>query len=89
MVDEVIRRMRAKGAEVSDPVVAGARTLIAQELGYEATRYVFGRSAEVRRRFADDQQIQRALSLAARAKSPQDLLSLATTQPTAAPVRNR
>ena len=89
MVDEVVRRMRAKGAEVSDPVVAGARTLIAQELGYEATRYVFGRSAEVRRRFADDQQVQRALSLAARAKSPQDLLSLATTQPAPAPVRNR
>lgn len=89
MVDEVIRRMRAKGVDVSDSVIAGARTLIAQELGYEATRYVFGRSAEVRRRFADDQQVQRALSLAARAKSPQDLLSLAAVQPTPAPVRNR
>lgn len=89
MVDEVVRRMRAKGADLSDAIVAGARTLIAQELGYEATRYVFGRSAEVRRRFADDQQVQRALSLAARAKSPQDLLALATAQTPPAPVRNR
>jgi carboxyl-terminal processing protease len=91
MVDEVIRRMRAKGATVPDSVAGGARTLIAQELGYEAARYVFGRSAEVRRRFNDDQQVQRALALAARAKSPQDLLSLAATAPSSAnaPVRNR
>ena len=91
MVDEVIRRMRAKGATVPDSVAGGARTLIAQELGYEAARYVFGRSADVRRRFNDDQQVQRALSLAARAKSPQDLLSLAATAPSSAnaPVRNR
>jgi carboxyl-terminal processing protease len=87
MVDEVVRRIRAKGADLPDSVVPGARTLIAQELAYEATRYVFGRPAEFRRRMADDQQVQRALALAAKAKSPQDLLTLATTAP--APVRNR
>lgn len=91
MVDEVIRRIRAKGAELPDSVIAGARTLIQQELGYEAARYVFGRSAEFRRRRADDQQVKRALSLADRAKSPQDLLTLATTQapPASSTVRNR
>jgi carboxyl-terminal processing protease len=90
MVEEVIRRIRAKGADLPDSVVAGARTLIHQELGYEAARYVFGRSAEFRRRYADDQQVKRALSLADRAKSPQDLLTLATTQPPSpSTVRNR
>ena len=88
MVDEIVRRIRAKGADLPDSVVAGARTLIAQELAYEATRYVFGRSAEFRRRMADDQQVQRAVALAAKAKSPQDLLTLATTPPPP-PVRNR
>lgn len=77
MVEEVLRRMRAKGAAVPDSVRAGARTLIAQELGYEAARYVFGREAEFRRRAADDSQVQRALALAARARSPKDLLVLA------------
>jgi len=89
MVDEIVRRMRAKGAELPDSVIAGARTLITQELGYEAARYVFGRSVEFRRRMADDEQIKRALALADRAKSPQDLLTLATTQPAPSTVRNR
>jgi carboxyl-terminal processing protease len=86
MVDEVVRRIRAKGAQLPDAVIAGARTLISQELSYEASRYVFGRSAEFRRRFADDGQVQQALALAKRAKSPADLLSLAQTR---LPARNQ
>jgi carboxyl-terminal processing protease len=86
MVDEIVRRIRAKGAQVPDSVVAGARALIGQELSYEATRYVFGRPAEFRRRMADDRQVQQALTLAKRAKSPQDLLTLAVTP---APTRNQ
>jgi hypothetical protein len=89
MVDEIVRRLRAKGADLPDSVVAGARALIAQEVGYEAARYVFGRSAEFRRRMADDEQIKRAVALADRAKSPQDLLTLASTQPGPSTVRNR
>ncbi len=86
MVDEIVRRIRAKGAQVPDSVLSGARTLIAQELSYEASRYVFGRPAEFRRRMADDRQVQQALTLAKRAKSPQDLLTLAATR---APIRNQ
>jgi hypothetical protein len=69
--------------------VAGARTLLHQELGYEAARYVFGRSVEFRRRMADDEQVKRALTLAQKAKTPQDLLSLAATQPAQPTVHNR
>ncbi|MGH7529938.1 MAG: S41 family peptidase [Gemmatimonadales bacterium] len=85
MVDEIVRRIRARGAVVSDSLVAGARRVIAQDLTYEAARYVFGREAEYRRRMSDDSQIQRALALAGRAKSPQDLLALAANPP--APAR--
>jgi len=85
MVSEVLRRLRARGAVVPDSLMAGAHTLIAQELGYETTRYVFGRPAEVRRRMAEDHQVQAALGLARRARSPQDLLSLAPAKPSANP----
>src|SRR5438034_948823 len=88
MVDDIVRRMRAKGADLPDSVIVGARTLITQELGYEAARYVFGRSVEFRRRMADDEQVKRALSLADRAKSPQDLLALVNPA-TPSTVRNR
>jgi carboxyl-terminal processing protease len=77
MVDEVLRRLRARNAAPAADVVAGARSLIAQEVGYEFSRYVFGRSAEFRRRLADDTQIQTALGLVRRARTPQELLSLA------------
>jgi len=90
MVDEVVRRLRAKGAQVPDSVIAGARSLIVQELSYEASRYVFGRTAEFRRRMADDRQVQQALTLAKRARSPRDLLTFAATPlPPRAPIRNQ
>ena len=77
MVSEVLSRLRQRGAAVPDSVQAGARSLIPDQLGYEVSRYVFGRSAEVLRRMKDDHQVQEALTLARRARSPQDLLSLA------------
>jgi carboxyl-terminal processing protease len=87
MVREVLRRLHARGVELPDSVAAGARALVSQELGYEAVQYAFGRAAVFRRRMADDRQIQEALALVRRAKSPQDLLALAPAQP-AAPPRN-
>ncbi len=75
MVSEVMRRLRARAATVPDSVTAGARSLIAEELGYEAARYVFGRPAEVRRRMQSDRQVQEALGLARRARLPQDLFA--------------
>src|SRR5213592_1204484 len=80
MADEVIRRLRARGVALPDSVIAGARHVIAQDLGYEIARYVFGRPAEVRRQREEDRQVQAALGLARRAKSPQDLLALAAAQ---------
>jgi carboxyl-terminal processing protease len=80
MVDDLLRRLRARGVGVPDSVAAGARTLIAQELGYEVTRYVFGRAAELRRRMQEDRQVQTALALARRAKAPQDVFALAAAQ---------
>jgi carboxyl-terminal processing protease len=85
MVDDLLRRLRARGVGVPDSVAAGARTLIAQELGYEVTRYVFGRAAELRRRMQEDRQVQTALALARRAKAPQDVFALAAAQASSSP----
>ncbi len=80
MADEVLRRLRARGVGLPDSVVVGARNVITQDLGYEIARYVFGRPAEVRRQREEDRQVQAALGLARRAKSPQDLLALAAAK---------
>ena len=80
MVRDVMSRLRARGVTIPDSVAAGARTLIALEIGYEGAQYAFGRAAEFRRRMAHDRQAQEALALARRAKSPSDLLALGTAQ---------
>ena len=85
MVDDVFRRLRARKVTIPDSLVVGARNLIAQDLGYEIARYVFGRPAEVRRRVTMDHQVQAALALARRARSPEDLLSLAAAQASTSP----
>lgn len=87
MADEVIRRLRTRGVVVPDSVIPGARNAITQDLGFEIARYVFGRPAEVRRQREEDRQVQAALGLARRAKTPQDLLALAAAQ-APAPSRN-
>ena len=85
MVDEVLRRLRTRGVPLPDSVLTGARMLIADDVGYEIARYVFGRPAEVRRHMQEDRQVQAAFALARRAKSPQDLLALAAAQAPATP----
>src|SRR2546426_7380021 len=75
MVDDVMRRLRARGVTLSDSVLAGARTLISDDLGYEIARYVFGRPVEVRRHMNEDRQGQAALALARRAQAPQGPLA--------------
>ena len=87
MVAEVLRRLRSRGATLPDSVAAGARSLTTQDLGYEIARYVFGRPAEFRRRMSNDRQVQQALALARRAKTPADLLVLAAGQ-TSGPTHN-
>jgi hypothetical protein len=85
MVRAVLGRLHTRGVDVPDSVAAGAEALIARELGYEAVQYAFGRTAQFRRRMADDHQIREALALARRAKSPQELLALGTAHAAASP----
>lgn len=77
---QVQARLRSRGVEMSDDVFEGASGLVAEQLGYEIARYVFGRSAEFQRQAGDDAQMQKALELLRNSDSPDDLLSLAVQQ---------
>jgi len=77
MRSEVYRRLQAKGVTMSTATYDGAATLVNEQLGYLIARYNFGRTAEFRRRAADDRQMQEALRLLNKAATPQALISLA------------
>jgi carboxyl-terminal processing protease len=78
MRQQIYERLRSKGVKLTQPEFNGAGSLIDEQLGYEITRYVFGRPAEFRRKAQDDKQMQTALGLLRKAQSPKQLMSLAT-----------
>jgi carboxyl-terminal processing protease len=88
MRQQVYNRLRAKDVQVSLAVFNGAGALIDEQLGYEIARYVFGRSAEFRRRAANDNQMQTAVGLLRKVQTPKDLLSLARTNQSGATAQN-
>jgi carboxyl-terminal processing protease len=77
MRSDVVARLAAKGVKLEPAVVSGASRLLDQQIGYEVSRYVFGRPAEFKRRSADDPQMQTALGLLRKATTPKSLLTLA------------
>jgi carboxyl-terminal processing protease len=88
MRQQLFQRFKAKGIDLSPQVYEGARGLIDDQLGYEIARYVFGRSAESRRRAKDDKQMQTAVGLLRKAGTPRELLGLATASTAAVPAPN-
>jgi len=88
MRQEVYSRLRAHDVEISQGVFEGAGTLIDEQLGYEITRYVFGRPAEFRRRAANDRQMQTAMGLLRKAQTPKELLSLSQAKVPAPTAQN-
>jgi len=71
-------RLVKKGVAVTPATFEAASSFIDQQLGYEISRYSFGRQAESRRRWQDDPQMQEALRLLRRASTPKELLTLAS-----------
>jgi carboxyl-terminal processing protease len=78
---EVLRRLRGRGVMIADSLFGGGTRIVDQQLGYEIARYVFGPTAERRRRAAEDLQIQRAIELVRGTTSPGALLGLADPAP--------
>jgi hypothetical protein len=75
---EVVSRLKSKGIELTGQQVSDAGRFLDQSMAYEIARYVFGRPAEFRRRAQDDRQVQTALDLLRRARTPQALMGLAS-----------
>jgi carboxyl-terminal processing protease len=55
--------VRSRGAAVPDSAFESNADVVNRLIGYEVSRYVFGRDAEFARRTADDPVMQRALTL--------------------------
>lgn len=75
MRSEVLGRLRKSGVPMNDAVWARGSTLVDRWIGGDVARYVFGRSAELRRRAAEDPQIQQALKVLREVKAPKDLFA--------------
>jgi carboxyl-terminal processing protease len=72
--------VRARGATVPDSAFESNADVVNRLIGYEATRYVFGRDAEFSRRTADDPVMQRALALLRDAPGREALLVRASAE---------
>lgn len=77
MLQGLLRQLRERGVAMPDSVWNGARNLIAEQLGFELARYVFGRPAELNRRVRLDKQVSEAIELLQKADTQADLLALA------------
>jgi len=59
----LLTAVRARGAAVPDSAFESNADVVNRLIGYEVSRYVFGRDVEFARRTADDPVMQRALTL--------------------------
>jgi carboxyl-terminal processing protease len=72
--------VRQRGAALADSAFESNADVVSRLIGYEATRYVFGRDAEFSRRTADDPVMQRALALLRNAPGRDELLVRASAE---------
>ncbi len=77
MLQGLLGQLRERGVEMPDSVWDAAHGLLSEQLGFEISRYVFGRAAEMRRRVGADLQVRRATELLQQAQTPDDLYRLA------------
>ena len=77
MRTELVQQLEERGIDLADSVWAGAAELLDLQIGYEVTRYVFGRAAEIRRQMQRDAQVKQAIALLRQATTPNELLTLA------------
>jgi carboxyl-terminal processing protease len=77
MLDEVWKRMSARGVVMDRGIYDESAPVVRLLLSYDIARYVFGPEAEFKRRVASDKAIAVALELATGATSEQQLLERA------------
>lgn len=80
MLDEVWKRMNARGVVMDRGLYDEAAPVVRQLLTFDIARYVFGPEAEFKRRVASDRAIATALELATGATSQKALLDRAAAR---------
>ena len=80
MLDEVWKRMVARGVVMDRSIYDEYSPVVRQLLAYDIARYVFGPEAEFKRRVTHDRAIKTALELATGAGTQQVLLRKALTR---------
>ena len=80
MRTQLLAGVRQRGATLADSAFESNADVVNRLIGYEATRYVFGRDAEFSRRTADDPVMQRALQLLRNAPGRDALLVRASAE---------
>jgi carboxyl-terminal processing protease len=76
MLLELHGQMTERGLEIERDVFLGARNLIGDQLGYDLTRFIFGREAEIRRQMKEDNQVAEAVKLLTGVTDPDDLIAI-------------
>jgi hypothetical protein len=80
MREAVWQRMRQRGIAIDRNTYDAASSLTSRLISYDVARYVFGRTAENRRRLLDDPMVQRAVDLTRGARTQKELLARVTEQ---------
>ena len=80
MLDEVWKRMVARGVVMDRGIYDEYSAIVKQLLGYDIARYVFGPEAEFKRRVANDKAIATALELTTGVASQKALLQRAAAR---------
>jgi carboxyl-terminal processing protease len=80
MREELYAAMRRRGVMVDRATYDAAAPVVAEMLGYEAARALFGRRAEFRRRLAADKGVALAVTLVVGATSQSEVFARAATQ---------
>jgi carboxyl-terminal processing protease len=86
MLDEVWKRMVARGVVMDRGIYDESSDVVKQLLSYDIARYVFGPEAEFKRRVANDAAIKTALELTTGAQNQATLLKRALARQRAATV---
>ncbi|MBI1722822.1 MAG: PDZ domain-containing protein [Gemmatimonadetes bacterium] len=87
MRQQFLRLLGRRGVALDDATLAVTGDFIDRQIGSQVARFVFGRAGEVRRLTADDPVLAEATRLAARARTPTELFTLAAQPVTPAPAQ--
>jgi carboxyl-terminal processing protease len=85
MLDEVWKRMIARGVVMDRSIYDEAAPVVSQLLAYDVARYVFGPEAEFKRRVANDRAIKTALQFATGVTTQRGLFEKALSRTTEPP----